>query len=165
MEIWRDIQGFEGIYQISNLGRVKNIKTNRIRKQGYDKDHYPKVELCNKKKYSKDKSIKIHRLVAENFIPNPHNLPEVNHIDGNKLNNSVSNLEWCSSKYNSRHRIYCLKKNSHWACKRIKCVELNKEFDSIAEGARYIGVTQPTLSEVLSKPNRTCRKYHWIYLD
>jgi hypothetical protein len=111
-EIWKDIKGYEGRYQISNLGRVKSltksiwngytfrIKDEFILKGGKDKKGYLYVIL------SKDgiKSIyKIHRLVAQFFIPNPENKLEVNHIDGNKLNNSVNNLEWCTHQENIYH--------------------------------------------------------------
>lgn len=93
-EIWVDIKGFEGLYQISNLGRVKSVTRNLIRKIQVNKKHiygYCEITLS---KNNKDFRYKIHHLVAEHFIPNPYNKPQVNHIDGNKLNNTVSNLEW-----------------------------------------------------------------------
>lgn len=159
-EIWKDIKGYEGLYQISNLGRVKSLKTGKIRKQCYDKDRYLKIELSNKTQ----KSLKIHRLVAQAFIPNPLNLPQVNHKDGNKLNNNVNNLEWVSPSENTRHRIYVLNKNSLYPCKKVTCIELNKKFPSISEGARYINRKPSSLSEVLNRPNGKCGGYHWKYI-
>lgn len=159
-EIWQDIKGYENLYQISNFGRVKSLKRNIIRKQGYDKDKYPKIELYNKN----HKTFHIHTLVANAFISNQFNLPQINHIDGNKQNNCASNLEWCDASFNSQHRVYNLNKNSLHPCKKIKCVEINRVFPSISEAARNIGVKQSTLSEVISKPNRTCKGYHWTYI-
>lgn len=101
-EEWRDIDGYEDLYQVSNMGRVLSLKFNHT-------ENNPKIlkpiELLgylvvNLYKDGKMKSFKIHRLVAKAFIPNPDNLPEVNHKDENKFNNVVDNLEWCTTKYN-----------------------------------------------------------------
>lgn len=108
MELWKNIEGYEGKYQISNKGNVKSLIDNKgnsrelIRKLRVGKQGYYYVNLfigC------KSKSKKIHRLVAEHFIDNPHNKPCVNHIDGNKLNNNVDNLEWCTCSENSKHAV------------------------------------------------------------
>ena len=109
MEIWKDIDGFEGLYQVSNLGRVKSLpkytyskgypqlRKEKLLKPGYTgrKRCYATVCLNDGKRY------KIHRLVAQAFIPNPNNLPIVNHKDENPKNNCVENLEWCDYRYNS----------------------------------------------------------------
>ena len=111
-EVWKDIVGYEGLYQVSNLGRIKSlprqilsgiyysnvrttdeiIKSTTISNAGY--------ELVALYKNNKEKRFTVHRLVAKTFIPNPDNLPEVNHKDEDKLNNHVGNLEWCTKKYN-----------------------------------------------------------------
>lgn len=108
-EIWKDIKGYEGLYQISNLGRVKSLK--RIEKFYHNKEDkilkaakcgncYLKVILC---KNNIKRNLMIHRLVAETFISNPENKVTVNHIDGNKHNNCVDNLEWNSYSENIKH--------------------------------------------------------------
>ena len=98
-EIWKDIKGYENLYQISNLGRVRNNKSKKILKICTNKYGYMVCCLHNKKQQIK----KVHRLVAEAFIPNPQKLPQVNHKDENKTNNNVNNLEWCSNKYNCNY--------------------------------------------------------------
>ena len=102
MEIWKDIEGYEGLYQVSNEGRVRSFHRNRekILKSSDNGTGYLMVGLSLDKKYKK---CLIHRLVAKAFIPNPNNLLEVNHKDECKTNNSVENLEWCSSKYNNNY--------------------------------------------------------------
>ena len=99
-EEWRDIVDYEGLYQVSNLGRVRSLITNKILKQQKDKNGYLFVGI---RKNGKRKFKKIHRLVAEAFLDNPNNLPEVNHKDENKTNNVVSNLEYCDHKYNTNY--------------------------------------------------------------
>lgn len=159
-EIWKDIPGYEGKYQVSNKGEIKNIKLNKYRKQRKDKDGYSIVDLF----YNKPKTFKVHRLVALSFIPNPKNLPQINHIDGNKLNNRVNNLEWCTPSFNSNHRIYALNKNYLFPCKKIKCVETNQVFDSISKASSHLNVKSSSLSIVINKSNRTCKGCHWISL-
>lgn len=107
MEIWKDIKGYEGKYQISNLGNVKSLKDSRgnfrekLLKLQKDTKGYLRIQLF---KNGKGETKKVHRLVAEAFIPNPNNLPEVNHIkEFEKDNNIVENLEWVTSKQNSNH--------------------------------------------------------------
>lgn len=104
-EYWKSIRGYEDYYEVSTLGRVRRkASCNRLYTDGILSPRirrgYYAVELC---KDGKQKSFSIHRLVAETFIPNTNNLPCVNHIDENKLNNAVNNLEWCSYKYNTNY--------------------------------------------------------------
>ena len=104
IEIWKDIEGYENLYQVSNLGRVKSLNYNhtgkeKIMKAKKDKG-YLRVQLY---KDGKPKFYSVHRLVATSFLPNPNNLSQVNHIDEDKSNNIVDNLEWCSAKYNSNY--------------------------------------------------------------
>ena len=131
-EIWKDILGYEGLYQVSNFGRVKSLerlikytenkivlRKCRIIKTHTNKCGYVYVVLHkdgNKKNYL------VHRLVAEVFISNPDNLPQVNHKDENKLNNSVENLEWCDAKYNVNYGT-CIERRSK---KRGRSVDVFK---------------------------------------
>ena len=108
-EIWKDIEGYEGLYQVSNLGRVKSLE--RIDRLGRLKPGVilrPKVErggylLVGLHKEGKQKMFLVHRLVAHAFIPNPEGLPEINHRDEDKTNNLVDNLEYCDRKYNMNY--------------------------------------------------------------
>lgn len=101
MEIWKDIVGYEGIYQISNFGRVKSLKGNeKFLKPRKNKLGYLLVALC---KSGKRKESYIHRLVAMMFIKNPLNKPYINHIDCNPSNNNMNNLEWCTAKENMEY--------------------------------------------------------------
>ena len=100
-EIWKDIKNYEGIYQISNLGRVKSFKNKKpkIIKHG-SWEGYPVVQLSN---HNERHTFQIHRLVAEAFIPNPNNYPQVNHINENRTDYRIENLEWCTQKMNVNH--------------------------------------------------------------
>lgn len=101
---WFDINGYEGLYKINRQGDVYIMKKPRkqegIKKPSIDKDGYKQVSLSKNGKYT---TYKVHRLVALTFIPNPNNLPVINHIDGNKQNNRVDNLEWCTRSENDLH--------------------------------------------------------------
>lgn len=99
-EIWKDIKGYEGMYQVSNLGRVKRVTTGRILKSGKNRGGYLYVNLCKQRVVSNKR---IHRLVAEAFIPNPQNKPQVNHVDEDKTNNRVDNFEWVTATENNNH--------------------------------------------------------------
>lgn len=104
MEIWKDIEEYPN-YMISNLGRVKSLNYNHTRREKILKPHKNKngyLYICLSKN-GVHKSLSVHRLVAKAFIPNPHNLPEVNHKDENCINNCVFNLEWCTSEYNHNY--------------------------------------------------------------
>ena len=104
-EVWRDIKEYEGCYQVSDLGRVKSLNYLHTGKERVlvgikDKYGYLSVSLC---KDGKIKHYLLHRLVAQTFIPNPDNLPQINHKDEDKTNNAASNLEWCDRKYNNNY--------------------------------------------------------------
>ena len=100
IEEFRDIPGYEGVYEVSNLGRVR--RDGKILKPSKNKKGYLLVSLF---KNGTKKNARIHRLVAQSFIPNPQNLPQINHKDEDKTNNTVDNLEWCDSKYNNNYSL------------------------------------------------------------
>ena len=97
---YRPVLGYEGLYVVSKSGIVKSVKRDKALNVVIDRYGYLTVHLC---KNNIPRYVKIHRIVAQAFIPNPDNLPQVNHKDGNKLNNCVSNLEWCTPKQNMHH--------------------------------------------------------------
>ena len=132
-EEWRDIKGYEGLYQVSNYGRVRSVarivtwKNNQIKSYKSrimkirQKNGYCTVSLY---KNFNSKDIRVHRLVGEAFIPNPDNLPFINHIDENKQNNRVENLEWCTRQYNnnygSRNHKISVARSKNELLKRIR---------------------------------------------
>ena len=108
-ELWKDIKGFEGLYQVSNLGRIKSFRKSTkyhcadeyIIKPSLSNNGYYQVTFYNED--HKRKKFLVHRLVALAFIPNPNNFPQINHKDENRLNNSADNLEWCTALYNNHY--------------------------------------------------------------
>ena len=151
MEIWKDCKGYEGSYQVSNLGRIWSIKGQRYLKGCEDKDGYLRVNLTAKN--GKVKTERIHRLVAIAFIPNPLGLPVVNHKDENKQNNAVDNLEWCSVRYN----------NIYSKGKPIICVELNRVFDCSQSAMRELGICGRSIRQCCKGQGKTAGGYHWRY--
>lgn len=112
MEIWKDIKGFEGLYQVSNKGRVKALSNNKAHSR-YKEEHiltYKKTRkyhsVCLVSDNGKVKYISVHRLVAMAFLPNPNNHPQINHKDENPHNNNVDNLEWCNALYNNNYGLH-----------------------------------------------------------
>lgn len=101
-EIWKAVVGFEGLYEVSNMGRVHGLIKGVILKPMVIHGGYYAVNLYPGNKRKK-KTTQVHRIVAMAFVPNPNNLPQVNHKDENKQNNRADNLEWCSAKYNSNY--------------------------------------------------------------
>ena len=155
IEIWKDIYGFEGLYQISNYGRVKGLVTNKILKPNDNGNGYLYVMLTkNNKPYMK----KVARLVAQHFLRNPKKLKEVNHIDKNKHNNIVSNLEWISRKDNVRYSM----------AKKVIQYDLYgnklKIWNSINEAAKALNISATHISEVCRNLRKTANKFYWQYL-
>ena len=142
MEKWKDINGFEN-YKISDKGNVFSKKTNTIMKPTPDKKGYLRISFYeNGKNHTK----KIHRLVAEAFIENHDNLPEVNHKNENKENNNVWNLEWCTKKYNilfgsALDRSHKANRNCKTTSVPVRCVNTNVIYPSIREAKRQTGAT------------------------
>lgn len=161
-EIWKDIKGFEGKYYISNFGRYKN-KT-KILKPFITVDGYAKTVLW---KNNIPTNCYIHRLVAQAFLPNTDNLPQVNHKDENPLNNIVSNLEWCTSSYNVNYGV----RNKKDALTKEKQViqfdkqnNFIKEWSSTAECGRN-GFNNGHISECCNGKRKSHKGYIWRYKD
>ena len=173
-EIWKDISGYEGLYQVSNLGRVKSLENRSNHKKekilaSQIRNQYYGVALYKNSHY---KNYTIHRLVAEAFIPNPDNLPEVNHKDENKLNNRVDNLEWCNKKYNINYGYGAVNRQIQnrerglSMSKKVLCVETGVIYPSIIEAYRQTGIGQKEITNVCKgKPHyKTAGGYHWKYI-
>lgn len=154
-EIWKSLKGYEGLYEISNTGKIKSLTYNKLLKPVVQKG-YVYIHLC---KNSKDKAYLLHRLVATTFIPNPDNLPEVNHKDENKLNNKAENLEWCDSKYNSNYGTRNKRKS-----KPIQCVETGEIFWGAREMERQLGIKHNNIAFAIKNGIRA-GGYHWKYVE
>lgn len=166
-EIWKAVPEFEGFYEVSNIGRVRSIS--RIVRSGRGYRINPSIilkpalgqwgyeQVClrkNGKKYTK----RVNRLVAQTFIPNPDNLPQVNHIDGHKTNNHVDNLEWCDS---SQNMIHCHRNGmSDWNT-NVRIVETGEEFRSISECAEHIGGHIQLIIACLNGRRKTHKGFHF----
>ena len=103
-EVWKDCVGYEGLYRVSDKGRIYSVRKHKIMHDYLNRDGYKKVLLITES--GKRKEERVHRLVATAFIPNPDNLPCINHKDENKLNNYAENLEWCTVQYNTSYSSY-----------------------------------------------------------
>ena len=140
-EKWKDIKSYEGIYQVSNLGRVRSFAKSydpHIMTPMPNQKGYMRIFLINGTKH---KWLRVHRLVAMAFIPNPNNLPQVNHKDGNKLNNCVDNLEWVTNQENCEHaQRNGLTNYKERPIVLIKKGKVIKRFDSIRDAARQTNI-------------------------
>ena len=152
-EIWEAISDFPN-YEVSNFGRVRNKKTGNYLTQKIGRDgHYLSVYLCSN---GKENTQTVHRLVAKAFIPNPEKKQQVNHIDGNKLNNKVNNLEWCTPKENNIHAIKTgLNHPGAYQKKSVKIVETGEIFDGVVECAKAIDADFRNVYRSLSTNGRT----------
>lgn len=186
MEIWKDIEGYENLYQISNQGRVKSLIKNIILKQWDDKDGY---QLVGMSKDKKKKTFKVHRLVAQAFIPNPNNLHLVNHKDEDKKNNTDENLEWCDHIYNvnygtSKERMTNNLKNNKENNERITKIGLENskkmskpvlqytldgefvaEYPSVREASRVLGFSNTCIGACCNGKRQTHQGYKWKYKE
>ncbi len=175
-EIWRDIEGYEGKYQISNLGRVKSLKqlyggTYVYReklitpiKQKYDDYHY-----VNLYKNGKQRHFKVHRLVAIHFLPNPKGKREINHINGCKSDNRAENLEWVTPKENMKHAYSVLKIRPQQSqlmpvAKLSLDGEVIEVFDSIQDAVRATGLLATGICACCRGKKKKCGGFRWEYV-
>lgn len=169
MEEWKDIEGFDGQYQVSSYGRVKSLpwyyhhREDIILKPINQNSGYLQVALYSKQK--PNKKYLIHRLVAEAFLEHDSRKNHVNHKDGNKHNNNVENLEWVTQSENNLHAIYVLSKKGKTAPRRIKCVETGKVYKSVAVAARAVGGNRSNIWSAASGKLQRSSKLHWEFVD
>lgn len=158
-EVWRPVSNFDNKYFVSSLGRVKNHK-GHIMATGLDKYGYVRVYLY---KNNKNYTCNVHRLVAKEFLQNSDNKTQVNHIDGDKTNNRVSNLEYATPKENMWHKIYVLK-NRHTLLGKIcpvECIETGTKYPSTREASRKSGVDNSILCKCLANGKADNYGHHW----
>ena len=167
MEEYKEIKGYEGLYWISNLGNVKSKY--RVKKPSIDKDGYYIVNLS---KEGKSKSFYLHRLLAIHFIPNPNNYPQVNHIDEDKLNNNLDNLQWCTLEQNHNFgtrnkRTGETQRNSISKSKPVLQFDLDNnlisEYPSINEVQRQLGFFQNNIVKCCKGKSKQAYGFIWKY--
>jgi hypothetical protein len=177
MEIWKDILNYENIYQISNFGRVKSIERKlntgnnffRIKKENILKQQSNKrgYSTCILTKNNKIQGVLIHRLVAQAFLPNPKNKPQVNHINGIKSDNNISNLEWNTSSENNKHahlnKLNNARKGSENSLSKIVLnLENGIYYDSLKEAAYYNNINYGTLKSAMRFKTKLNKKFTYV---
>lgn len=155
----KDIKGYEGLYAVTSCGRVWSHHSNKFLQPRKDKDGYLRVGLY---KDGEQKTFFIHRLVAEAYIPNPDNLPLINHKSEVKTENFANNLEWCDKLYNN---TYGSRANGNAKKKPIYCLELDRVFDSASAAAKELVLDQGSIIKVCQGKRKTHGGYHWRYVE
>lgn len=176
-EIWKDIPGYEGSYQVSNLGRVKSLSRAITQLQkGRTVSHKLKGKIlktfCTGCGYdmvnlgsSRGRSKLVHRLVAEAFLSNPENKLQVNHINGDKQDNKAENLEWASPSENMHHSVHILgQMRRSEQDKPVRCVDTGKEYPTISSAARDNNVWRENVRKVLSGKYKSTRGLRFEYI-
>lgn len=167
MEEWKEVYGFDVLYEISNRGR---LRTKHHGEQGY-KNEYRYIEPTNNGKgYLRfnlhknhiQKTVYVHRLVAEYFVENPNGYTEINHKDENKSNNVAMNLEWCGRKYNCN---YGTRNERCGNRKPIRCKETGVIYESAEYAAKILNASKTALSNCLNGRSKTCAGYTWEYVS
>lgn len=169
MEVWKEVLGYDQLYEVSNMGRVR---TRFVKGKGYTKDYIILNPLDNGNGYlrfnwrsnNKQRTIYLHRLVAELFVDNPRHLTEINHLDENKHNNCANNLEWCTHKENCQYGTRNIRV-AEKTRKKVLCVETGQIFSSMKDAAIYLNVGNTAISNCLNGRSETCCNYHWRYAD
>ena len=154
----KDIKNYEGLYAITSCGKVWSYRTKKFLKPYGNKNGYLRVDL---RKDKERKQFLIHRLVAEAYIPNPNNYDTVDHIDFDRTNNCVNNLQWMSRSEN------CGKKRDYSASggpKHVRCIELNTIYCSASEAARCLNLDQSNISKTCLGKLKTTGGYHWEFV-
>ena len=150
--MFKDIKNYEGLYGITSCGRVWSYRRKKFLRPRKNTSGYWQVCLC---KNGEQKNFLLHRLVAEAYLPNPQNLPEINHIDECKEHNFIRNLEWCDRKYNV---VYSL-------AKPVYCVELDRVFESAHEAARQLGLYATKITNCCKGKQKTTKGYYFNYAE
>lgn len=176
-EIWRDIEGYECLYQVSNLGRIKSLKFwSNVHKKYYEKETILKnkinkhgYEFVGLHKHNKTKNFSVHRLVAEAFIDNPKMYKEVNHIDGNKLNNNVENLEFTTRSENMLHAYKLGLKKAKVISKPVIQYDFEKnkikKWNNISEISKEMGFDYSSIYQCCNKKRNKAYNYIWEYSE
>lgn len=155
LEFWKDIEGYEGLYQVSNVGQVKSLIRNKLLKPIKNRKGYLFVNLY---KNGKNGVFLLHRLVAEAFLPNEEELPQVDHVNNDKTDNRVCNLQWISNVENNRK-----KETGIGIPRKVICVETGEIFESVVAAARAVNRHKSTMSYHLRGITKTCAGLHFKY--
>lgn len=164
-ETWKPITGYEGLYEVSDYGRIRSLKRNTtngvILKLCKDAHGYLK---CSLTKDGLQRTVRVHRIVGLTFVENPHDLPILNHKDEDKTNNTVSNLEWCDSKYNLNYGS-CNEKMALAKGRPFICLETDKVYLNQGDCAKEIGISRGSISQILCGRRESCKGFHFKHID